>query len=75
MKLVAELHRWHQSRIGFVVFGLIEFGAALPLLSHAFGTGSLWQYALALLLFVGGLQNMVRFVRTFWSAPISKRGA
>ena len=78
MKLVVALHRWHLTRTGLAVFGLAELGAAMLLISLAFETGSLLQYLLVMLLLVGALQNVVRFVRTFWGAPTSadaKRGA
>jgi hypothetical protein len=69
VKLLARLHRWHQTRAGWLVFGLAELALAVAVTFRAFDTGSLWQYFLGLLFLVGALQNFVKLARTFIGGP------
>ncbi len=63
MKFLKKLDTWHKTRVGHAVFGLVELGLAYGLGSRALDTGSWWEYGLALLLLIGGVQNIVRMVR------------
>ena len=57
------LDKWQRTRVGYLVFGLVELAMAYGFASWAIDTGSLWQYALAVILLIGGLQNLVRIFR------------
>lgn len=59
---IAKLHKWHQTKRGLAVFGLIELVAAYLLGSRALDTGSLIEYFLATVLFVGALHNFFRLI-------------
>lgn len=58
-----QLHQWHQTKTGLLVFALVELLAAWALVLRAIDTGSLWQYGLVLVLFFGGLHNLFRLIR------------
>ncbi|HEX5797542.1 MAG TPA: hypothetical protein VFX86_04080 [Candidatus Saccharimonadales bacterium] len=54
----AEIDRFHKTRKGRITFGLIELFLCYLIISRAIDTGSLWQWLLGLLLFIGGLNNL-----------------
>jgi hypothetical protein len=58
-----SIDRWHQTRTGHLIFGLGELGLAYAFASLAINSGSLWQYALAIISLVGAIQNFVRIFR------------
>ena len=57
-----RLHNFHQTKIGLLVFGLVELGLSYLFFSLAVNSGSLWQWTLAFILFVGFAQNFVRLI-------------
>jgi hypothetical protein len=59
MTTVQSLDKWHKTRQGHLVFGLVELVVAYGFASWAIDTGSLWQYALAIILAFGGIRNLV----------------
>jgi hypothetical protein len=69
MQAVARLHRWHQTRAGLAISGLVEMLLAVGFLLLAIDTGSLLQYFLGFVALVGTLQNFVKFARTFIGGP------
>lgn len=73
MKLLARMHRWHQTRSGMLAAMLVELAIAFVATSRAFATGSLWEYLVGLVFLVGALQNFVKIVRTLLRPP--RRGA
>ncbi|MEJ0073214.1 MAG: hypothetical protein WDN27_04010 [Candidatus Saccharibacteria bacterium] len=50
---------FHKTRLGHLVFGVLELGLSLAALNWAIGNGSLWIWALAFVLLFGFLQNFV----------------
>lgn len=54
--------KWHDTRTGLAVFGLAELALALAFGVWAIGSGSLLDWFLAIVLFVGGVQNIVRLI-------------
>ncbi len=56
------LHNWHQTRLGLLVFGLIELAIAYGFASLAIDRGNLWWYLLALIFLVGALQNLFKLI-------------
>lgn len=61
--MIKELESWHTTRLGFLVFGIIELALAYGFASLAINYASFWQYALAVILLIGGLRNLIRI---FW---------
>jgi hypothetical protein len=58
------IDNWHKTKLGYLSFGLGELLLAYLFVSLAINSGSLWQYALSIILFVGAIQNFVRIFRT-----------
>jgi hypothetical protein len=56
--------KWHQTRTGHLIFGLAELGLSYLFISLAINSGSLWQYALAIIFFAGSVQNLARIFKT-----------
>ena len=60
-----QLDKFHKTHIGYLVFGLVELGLAYWFVSLAINSGSLWEWALAIILLVGTLQNIVKLIGIF----------
>lgn len=61
---IENIDKFHQTKKGKIVFGLIELALSYGVISRAIHTGSIWQYAVFAVLFVGGLNNLVKvFIR------------
>jgi len=60
MTTVHTIDKWHHTRTGHLVFGLVELLIAYGFASWAIDSGSLWQYALAIIFLVGGVRNLIR---------------
>jgi F0F1-type ATP synthase membrane subunit a len=58
------IDKWHKTRVGHLTFGLFELLAVYLFASLAIDSGSLWQYAVTFLLFIGAIQNFVRVIRS-----------
>lgn len=61
--MLQTLDKWHKTRLGHLVFGLVELGLAYLFASLAIDSGSLWQWALAIIFAVGFLNNSIRLIR------------
>lgn len=61
--MLNKLDTWHKTRQGYLTFGALELVLAYIFASWAIDSGNLIDYALAVILFVGALQNFVKFVR------------
>lgn len=63
MGAIADIDKFHQSKKGKLAFAVLETVLAYIVISRAIDTGSLWQWAAGLLLFVGAINNLVRLIR------------
>jgi heme/copper-type cytochrome/quinol oxidase subunit 4 len=54
-----SIDKFHKTRLGYIVFGLVELGLTLLVLNWALDTGSLWIWALTFILLFGFVQNFV----------------
>lgn len=63
VNMLQALDKWHKTRVGHLVFGLVELGLAYLFASLAINSGNLWQWALAIIFVVGFFQNLVRLIR------------
>jgi hypothetical protein len=57
------IDKWHKTKLGNLFFALFELTVAYLFASLAIDSGSLWQYAVAILLFIGAIQNFVRIFK------------
>ncbi len=60
MEATQQLDRWHQTRTGHLVFGLVELLIAYGFASWAIDTAHTWCYVLTLLFLFGGGRNLVQ---------------
>ena len=59
------IHGWHQTKQGHLVFGVVELLAAYLIVSRALDTGSLIEYTLAIIFFVGAIHNFIKLIGKF----------
>ena len=59
---IESIDKFHKTRLGYLVFGLVELGLALLALNWAIDSGSLWVWTLAFITLFGFLQNFVRML-------------
>ena len=57
-----QLVKWHQTKTGLAVFGVIELAVAYVFASLAIDRGSWWWYTLTLVSLIGALQDFVKLV-------------
>lgn len=57
-----QLAKWHRTKLGLSVFGVIELALAIGLAEWAVGNGNVLLYLLAIIFLVGFFQNIVKLV-------------
>lgn len=65
--MIQKLDKWHKTKLGLLIFGLVELGAAYGFASLAIDRGNFLYYLLALIFLVGTLQNISRLIGSFVS--------
>jgi hypothetical protein len=60
--MIKQLDKWHQTKPGLLVFGLLELALAYGFASLAIDRGNLWWYILTLVFLVGSLQNLFKLI-------------
>lgn len=63
--MIRTIDRWHKTKPGYLVFGLIELAIAYGFASLAIDRGNFVWYALAIFFLVGTLQNLVKLIGMF----------
>ena len=63
--MLKQIDQFHKTRGGYAIFALVELGLSYWLVSLAIDKGSLLFYLLALIFFVGFLQNLFKLIGTF----------
>ena len=59
---VRSIVKFHQTRPGYMAFGLVELGLFLWLVNLAIPSGDWWEWLLAFICLLGFLQNMGRMI-------------
>jgi hypothetical protein len=59
---IRSADKFHKTRLGFLVFGLVELGLSIVFLNLAIPSGDWWEWLLALIFLVGFLQNFGRMI-------------
>lgn len=62
------LAKWHQAKPGLLTFGLVELAVAYGWASLAIDRGNFAWYLLALIFFVGALQNIFKLIGSFYKS-------
>jgi hypothetical protein len=60
-----QIERWHKTRTGWLVFGLVELAIADGFMSLSIDRGNLMYYLLTLIFLVGALQNLFKLIGSF----------
>lgn len=60
--MMRSLHKWHQTKLGLLIFGLVELAIAYGFASLAIDRGNFLWYLLVLIFFVGALQNLFKLI-------------
>jgi hypothetical protein len=55
-----QANHFHKTRLGFLVFGVIELALFYGFASLSIDRGSFWLYLLTLLFLLGALQNFIK---------------
>jgi hypothetical protein len=61
-----KLHNFHQTRLGLLVFAVVELAITYGFASLAINDGNLVIYLLTLIFLVGFLQNFFKLIGTFF---------
>ena len=64
--MLERFDKWHKSKLGYLVAGLVELAIAYGFASLAIDRGSLIWYLLTLIFLVGALQNFVKLIGSFF---------
>lgn len=57
--IVKNIDKFHAGKRGKIILGSLEVILAYTLISLAFDSGAIWQYFLAILLLIGGVNNLI----------------
>ena len=67
--MIKKLDTWHRTKVGYLLFAVVELVLAYGFISLAIDRGSLWWYVLTLIFLVGGLKNLLKFVQLLLVKP------
>ncbi len=62
MGFVRRIQAWYHTKPGLITFGLVKLALAYAFVSWAIDTGSLLDYACAIVLIIGGLQDFKKLI-------------
>ncbi|MBC7708048.1 hypothetical protein H7Y63_02390 [Polaromonas sp.] len=65
--MIRQLDAWHKTKIGLLVFAVLELAICYGFASLAIDSGNLWWYLLTLVFLVGFLQNAFKFLKLAFS--------
>ena len=71
--MLKRLDNWHKTRVGLLVFSIVELALAYGFVSLAIDRGNFIWYLLTLVFFVGGLQNLVKLIGRITHGVASRR--
>ncbi len=57
---IDRIDRFHKTKKGRLSFGIAEILVAYLFVSLAINSGSIWQYAAAIILTIGAVNNLIR---------------
>ena len=60
--MISKLDAWHKTKIGLLIFAVLELGIAYVFVSLAIDKGNILYYLLTLIFLFGGLQNLVKLI-------------
>lgn len=67
--MLKRLDNWHKTKVGYLLFAVVELALAYGFISLAIDRGSLWWYVLTLIFLVGGLKNLFKLFQSLFAKP------
>lgn len=64
--MLNKLDKWHKTRLGLLVFAIIELAIAYGFLSLSIDRGNFFWYLLTLVFLVGFLQNFFKLIGSYF---------
>jgi len=64
--MLKKLDKWHKTRLGLLVFAMVELAIAYGFLSLSIDRGNFFWYLLTLVFLVGFLQNFFKLIGSFF---------
>jgi hypothetical protein len=61
--MLEKFNKWHKTKLGLFVFGLVELAIAYGFVSLSIDRGNFWWYILTLIFLVGALQNFLQLIK------------
>lgn len=58
----SRFKEWHQTKLGLLVFGLVELAISYGFVSLAIDRGHFLYYLIALIFLIGALQNFFKLI-------------
>lgn len=62
MDNIAKFEKWHKSKLGLLIFGVLELAVAYGFASLSIDRGNFFWYLLTLIFLIGGLQNLFKLI-------------
>jgi hypothetical protein len=59
------IDKFHKTRVGYAVFGIVELVMAYGFVDWALDSGALWWWIAAAILLLGAVENAAKFIGTF----------
>ncbi len=63
--MIDKLDKWHKTKLGLLIFALVELALAYGFVSLAIDRGNILWYLLSLIFLVGALQNVFKVIGAF----------
>jgi len=60
--MIDKFDKWHKTKLGLLVFGVLELTVAYGFASLSIDRGNFFWYLLTLIFLVGGLQNLFKLI-------------
>lgn len=65
--MIDKIDKWHKTKLGLFLFGLAELAIAYGFTSLSIDRGNFFWYLLALVFFVGFLQNFIKLIKKLFN--------
>jgi hypothetical protein len=62
--VIRKLDQWHKTKLGLLIFVILELAVTYGFASLAIDRGNLWWYLLTLVFLIGSLQNLGHLIGT-----------
>lgn len=65
--MIDKFDKWHKTKLGLLIFGLLELAIAYGFASLSIDRGNFFWYLLTLLFLFGSIQNFFKFVKALFN--------